>query len=576
MQLSPGTKLHKGKYNIKCVLGQGGFGITYLALMKIEVQGPLGMIESEVQVAIKEFFMRDLCNRDSETSHVSVPSLGSRELVDKFRKKFIKEANNIAALQHPHIIKVIEVFEEKGTAYYVMEYIEGFSLNELVNQQGALPEAQALTYIRQTASALDYLHQKRINHLDIKPANILLRKSGDIVLIDFGLAKQYDVMGEQTSSTPVGVSVGYAPIEQSTSGGVSQFSAPTDIYSLGATLYKLITGETPPSASEVMNEGLPPLPKSVGAPVVAAIQKAMEPGRKKRPQSIEEFLNLLGGVYGGEETKVKEDVMIQPPKKEKVAAKPKTGSKKVKVVPPKPEPVRKVAKIDPPPRVGHHKIKWWSLVLIVVLSAVCVFFLFWMFWNPSPPADLTPVHTDVVEISDTQDISDVDVDAYNAAYQKADNLLKQGKYANAQKEFEAAQKLPGCPPQNDIDAKITECKQKLADEQKRAAEQKERQERQAQEAKEREAEAADLVQQANSAFNNRNLGASRVEYSFQLYKRAKDLGGDVSTGYANFLSLAETLIENGSGFDANVKKMLQFAQQLNDTQKVRELLEKCE
>lgn len=317
MQLQSGTYLRGGKYTyrIACVLGQGGFGITYLAYARIQVQGPLGMIESDVKVAIKEFFMKDLCNREEVTARISVPSVGSRGLVDRFRKKFIKEANSIATLQHPTIIKVIDVFEENGTAYYVMEYVEGGSLQDWVKQRGALSEKEALGYICQVASALDYIHQRKMNHLDIKPANILCKPDGHIVLIDFGLSKQYDEKGEQTSSTPVGVSTGYAPAEQSKPGGVGQFSAPTDIYSLGATLFKLVTGNTPPDALDIINDGLSPLPGHLSASTGQAIKKSMEPGRRNRPQSIKEFLSILNeevSVEEEEETKIDPVIPVTP------------------------------------------------------------------------------------------------------------------------------------------------------------------------------------------------------------------------------------------------------------------------
>ena len=309
MQLSSGTILHKGKYKIERVLGQGGFGISYLASTKIQEQGSLEMIDSEVKVAIKEFFMKDLCNRDATTLRVFVPSIGSRELVERFRKKFVKEANNIADLQHPNVIKVFDVFEENDTAYYAMEYIEGVSLNEKVNKQGALPEAEALQYIRQIASALDYIHQKKINHLDVKPANILLKNNSEAILVDFGLSKQYDKAGEQTSSTPVGVSAGYAPVEQGKPGGVGYFSASTDTYSLGATLYKLVTGKTPPNASDIVSDGIPELPSTISFNTANAIRKAMEPNRHNRPQSVREFLNLLEESADEEETKLIEKLV---------------------------------------------------------------------------------------------------------------------------------------------------------------------------------------------------------------------------------------------------------------------------
>ena len=282
MNLRESSLLQGGRYRIEKVLGQGGFGITYSGYQT----------NLEAKVAIKEFFMKDLCNRDSNTSQVTVGSVGSRETVELFRQKFIKEARNIFRLKHRHIIPVIDVFEENGTAYYVMEHIGGGSLADKV-RGGALPEEEAVRYTRQVADALAFVHSKRMMHLDVKPANILLSDDDSAVLIDFGLAKQYDTEGQQTSSTPVGISHGYAPIEQYKRGGVSTFSPATDIYSLGATLFKLVTGITPPEASDVNDEGLPALPSEISPAVRAAIEAAMEPKRKDRPQSIAEFLELL-------------------------------------------------------------------------------------------------------------------------------------------------------------------------------------------------------------------------------------------------------------------------------------------
>lgn len=284
MQLKQGTLLQGGKYRIERVLGQGGFGITYLAIQT-------GL---DRKVAVKEFFMKELCNRDETTSRVSIGSEGSRDMVKRFREKFTKEARNIAKLKHPNIVSVIDVFEENDTAYYVMEYCEGGSLSLLLNDKypQGMPEAKALKYIREVASALDYIHKRNINHLDIKPSNIMLGGMDEAVLIDFGMAKQYDsTTGNQTSTTPVGISHGYAPMEQYRQGGVGQFSPSTDIYSLGATLYKLITGRTPFDASTVNEEGLPSFHAS--ASVKAAILAAMQPRRVDRPQSITEWLGGL-------------------------------------------------------------------------------------------------------------------------------------------------------------------------------------------------------------------------------------------------------------------------------------------
>lgn len=290
MQLQQGTLLQGDKYKIERVLGQGGFGITYLATQKISVQGPLGTIDTQILVTIKEFFMKEFCNRKNNDSIVSIPSVGSKVLVEKFRQKFKKEAVNISKLNHPNIIKVLDVFDENETSYYVMEFIDGGSLSELITSKGKLSEEETLHYTLQTAEALRYIHSMNMNHLDVKPGNLLFRKNGEVILIDFGMSKNYDVQGEQTTSTPIGISVGYAPIEQSRIGGVSTFSPATDIYSLGATMYKMLTGQTPPEASIVVDEGLPILPGFISKKLCEVIEKSMEPRRKDRFQSIDSFL----------------------------------------------------------------------------------------------------------------------------------------------------------------------------------------------------------------------------------------------------------------------------------------------
>lgn len=285
MKLQSGKSLKNGEYRIEKVLGQGGFGITYLGM-----QVYLGR-----RVAIKEFFMSDYCNRDAATSVVSVPTENGKPIVERFRRKFIKEAQNIARLRHTGIIPIIDVFEDNGTAYYIMDYLDGGSLNDKV-KMGAIAEAQALKYIGQVASALEYVHSMNMLHLDIKPANILLDGNDNAVIIDFGLAKQYDDTGHQVSTTPVGISHGYAPIEQYRPGGVEKFSPATDIYSLGATLYKLLTGTTPPDVSDIMSNGLPALPGNLSRNVRDAISKAMQPVMSNRPQSVAEFMALLNGA----------------------------------------------------------------------------------------------------------------------------------------------------------------------------------------------------------------------------------------------------------------------------------------
>lgn len=282
MQLKTGSTLQNGKYEIIRTLGQGGFGITYLA----------EQVALKKKVAIKEFFMKDCCERDDGTGSVRVGTGSQRNLVKKFRGKFIREAQMIAGLDHPGIVQVTDVFEENDTAYYVMENLPSGSLSEIVKRDGPFSESEALRYVRQVADALAYLHLRNTVHLDVKPSNILLNAKGQAVLIDFGISKHYDDSGEQTSSTPVGISKGFAPLEQGRSGDVSQFKPSTDIYALGATLFFLLTGKTPPEASIVNEDGME-RPAGISDGIWTAIETAMRPRRIDRPKSIPEFLGLL-------------------------------------------------------------------------------------------------------------------------------------------------------------------------------------------------------------------------------------------------------------------------------------------
>lgn len=288
-ELQSGSLLKHGEYRIERTLGQGGFGITYEA----------EQVLLRRKVAVKEFFMKDSCERDANTSLVTVPTASNRELVSKFKNKFIREARMIAGLDHEHIVKIHDVFEENGTAYYVMEHIGGACLGDIIKSGKALNEQLALDYIHQIGLALSYIHNKGIIHFDVKPSNVLITEDGVLKLIDFGISKHYDEAGIQTSTTPVGISKGYAPLEQYLQGSdINSFTPATDIYSLGATLYALLSGLNPPEASVVNEEGVPMI-HGVSPVVMNAIEQAMRPRRKERPQSVSEFMALLDAVLEG-------------------------------------------------------------------------------------------------------------------------------------------------------------------------------------------------------------------------------------------------------------------------------------
>ena len=292
--LEPGYILH-GKayaYEIERPLGQGSFGITYLA--RIRLAGTLGSLDSSVRVAVKEFFMREINGREGAT----VTCSNRNGLYDKYRTKFVREAENLGRLNHPHIVRVLEAFEANNTAYYAMEYIDGGTLNDHIAAHNGLPEEEGIVWMQQIGSALAYMHDHRMLHLDLKPGNIMRRSDGTGVLIDFGLSKQYDTQGEPESSTSVGAGTpGYAPIEQQQYREGREFPVTMDVYALGATLYKMLTGQRPPLAWEILNEGFPTKEleaRGVRPGLIACIRRAMEPRKDHRYACIADFLAAVG------------------------------------------------------------------------------------------------------------------------------------------------------------------------------------------------------------------------------------------------------------------------------------------
>jgi len=297
MHLPIGTELQNGKYRIDDKIGQGGFGITYKGVLFTNVQQSLGSIKVQVPIAIKEFFFHDYCNRDEHTHHVSISSATGKEMFSRFKDKLIKEASLLAQFNHKNIVDVLDVFEENGTAYMIMEYIDGDSLKDVIEKKKVLPVKIAVQYICDIAEALKQIHQKNILHLDIKPSNIMILKDGSAKLLDFGVSKHYSGSNHvETSTTPVGLSRGYAPPEQYLSDGVKSFLPATDIYSLGATLYHTVTGIMPIEANQRIEEDLV-LPHMLNTLVTetleSSIMKAMALRRAERYHNIDAFLEGL-------------------------------------------------------------------------------------------------------------------------------------------------------------------------------------------------------------------------------------------------------------------------------------------
>lgn len=283
-------------YVIDHTLGQGTFGITYLAKYKTKIKGEMGVGQVNVQVAIKEFFMKEWNLRDAETSSLHDDS--SNIFFERYRFSFIREAHKMAKLTHPNITHVFEVIEANNTAYIVMEFIEGGNLDDYIRQRGHLDEQEALNLFLQIAHAIEYMHSKRMLHLDLKPKNIMLDEDGRCHIIDFGLSKEYDEEGEAESDTSLGLGTpGYAPIEQCERQDGGIFAATIDIYALGGTLYKMLTGTTPPKASQVLAS--PDLIASrlsshgISRQTIQIIEQAMQPAARNRFKTVGEMIDAL-------------------------------------------------------------------------------------------------------------------------------------------------------------------------------------------------------------------------------------------------------------------------------------------
>lgn len=282
MQLKENHKLKGGKYSVVRVLGQGGFGITYLAL-----DTSFGL-----PVAIKEFFPHDYCGRRAD-GRISMGSSHTALIVEILRRRFYKEASNLSRLDHPNIVRIHEVFDENDTTYIVMDFIEGDTLQTIVRDQGPLSEPKASKYIHGVGAALEYIHSQNVTHFDVKPSNIIVRRFDDRpILIDFGFSKEYNGPGDENTKTPPAVSPGYSAMELYNSATFVPFSPQSDIYSLGATLFYLLVGQAPPSPGEILEYGYN-LPDAISSDMRAAIDTALKIPRSQRTDKVSDILALL-------------------------------------------------------------------------------------------------------------------------------------------------------------------------------------------------------------------------------------------------------------------------------------------
>ena len=277
-ELAPGTTLCGGKYVIDRKIGAGGFGITYIAN-----HTTLGK-----KYAIKEFFMSGYNVRNNVTNHVSLHGIEVEDF-DRIRQNFINEARTLAQLDNVSVVKVIDIFDENGTSYMVMPFVEGITLQQMVEKNGPMEYDMAVNYMVQICEALTYIHSKSILHRDVTPDNVIVTPEQKIVLIDFGSARRF--IDNKTQRQTTIVKPGYAPLEQHSA--TSRKGAYTDLYSVGAVFYYLLTGERPMDATERVLEKMkapielnPRIPNQINA----IIMKAMEMDSSKRYQSAAELI----------------------------------------------------------------------------------------------------------------------------------------------------------------------------------------------------------------------------------------------------------------------------------------------
>ena len=289
------------QYKILRQIGAGGFGKTYL------VEDQLG-----VKKVVKELFISSMCTRDAATRSVTVSVGENREIFQQQLEKFREEARRIFSLSHPNIVKVSALFNENNTAYYVMDYIEGESLAQK-SRRTPLTEPQIMRYLNQLLSAFEYIHSHGVTHLDLKPENIMIDRNDNVVLIDFGASKLFNIQSVNktmmTSMRPP-FTPGYAPIEQE-NGNVKDMGPHCDIYALGATLYTLYVGARPASPFEIFQNELPEIPNA-SPQMQEVIKKAMAFMVKDRINDIAEFRSEIGQLGNAPMTRIDNDKTVVP------------------------------------------------------------------------------------------------------------------------------------------------------------------------------------------------------------------------------------------------------------------------
>lgn len=413
--LPKGTLLH-GSYRIDQYLASGGFGNTYVAINQFGEK-----------VAVKEFFMHEITCRDEGASTVSVSISDNRPKFEGQLAKFKEEAKRLRGIHNKHIVQVHDLFDENGTAYYVMDYIEGGSVKDTIANMGhAMEEKQIWNIFLQILDALEAVHAKGFYHLDVKPSNIMLDESGNALLIDFGASKHMKAEGGATTDSAPSCTPGYAPSELMEQ-NMSKVGPWTDLYSLGATLYFMVSTIKPPTLSD-LSEGPTDafnFPDGISRKLQDIIVWMMSTVRSQRPQSVAEVKSWMANYV--ETAEKVEGVMNRNPTGnasdvERVAD---DGATVVLEGPmpaqPKPEPIEQEKT-----RNNNH---WWIYFLVAFVIALVVSFVFLQKRNATSNEPAQTEKTDSVSQKSVKDlhytVEGIGSCTYNGAVSA--NNIPQGK-----------------------------------------------------------------------------------------------------------------------------------------------------
>ena len=393
----------RGTYRIDSYLSSGGFGNTYVATN----------IEFDERVAIKEFFMKGVTQRDENQTTVSVSNAENHNSFLEQKEKFKKEARRLRKLKNDYIVSVHDLFEENGTAYYVMDYVDGENLAERLKRTSLpMTEQEVCEILPQILDALKSVHDAGIWHLDLKPANIMVDKSGHVRLIDFGASKQLNAQkGGATTSTAISYTNGYAPREQMEQ-NYDKFGPWTDIYALGATLYNLLTNKRPPLPTDIdddINEDKHlslPFPDGVSEDTKKLVLELMHTNHRQRPHSVSDIKTLIEGFEAEPNSEDEVTIIAYPNKKEE---------HKIKPIEPQKKEIKTEGKTKTHPKPnGSMKWIWWGVAGIIVLVLIV---LASIYYPSSGRSSVQRADTDTIEevVDSIIDVIKVERMQYNTA-----------------------------------------------------------------------------------------------------------------------------------------------------------------